>query len=136
MDLATGEVELAQAGHPNPMIQRKGGAVEFLGDGGMPVGLLEEATFGTVRFQLNPGDRMFLYSDGFTEQIDPAGEMLDEAGLAGLAADFSDALGQDFLDALVWSLSSHAGDQDFDDDLSGALLEFSGAKAHSPESPS
>ncbi len=126
IDLTTGAVELAQAGHPNPMIQRVSGAVEFPGEGGMPVGLLEEAMFGTIRFQMSPGDRLFLYTDGFTEQVDPDGAMLEEEGLTRLAQEFTDARGQDFLDALVWSLSNFAGDRDFDDDLSGALFEYRG----------
>lgn len=132
IDLETGEVELAQAGHPNPMIQRASGDIEFPGEGGMPIGLLEEAAFGTLRFRLNPGDRLFLYSDGFTEQVDPDGVMLDESGLDRLAREFDNAPGQDFLDALVWSLSNFAGERDFDDDLSGALLEYSGPASESP----
>lgn len=126
IDLGTGAVELSQAGHPNPMIQRKFGAVEFPGDGGMPIGLLEDAVFGTIRFELEPGDRVFLYTDGFTEQVDPEGVMLEETGLTRLAKEFADAPGQDFLDALVWSLSNFAGERDFDDDLSGALIEYKG----------
>ena len=47
-DLATGEIEIVQAGHPNPMIQRKGGTIEFPGDGGMPIGLIEEPLFGGI----------------------------------------------------------------------------------------
>ena len=135
IDLDTGETELAQAGHPNPMIQRASGEFEFPGEGGMPIGLLEEASFGVLQFQLKPGDRVLLYSDGFTEQCNPDGLMLEENGLTRLSKEFADVPGQDFFDALVWSLSNFAGDRDFDDDLSGALLEFEGRGLDAPESP-
>ena len=45
VDLATGRVILAQAGHPHPAVQRADGSVEFVGEGGLPVGLIEGASF-------------------------------------------------------------------------------------------
>lgn len=127
IDLVSGEVELAQAGHPNPMVQRADGMVEFCGDGGMPIGLLEEASFGLTHLRLSPGDKLFLYTDGFTEQTDARGQMLDETGLCRLAKDNAHLKGAAFLDSLVWSLSDFAGESEFEDDLSGALIDFAGS---------
>lgn len=125
-DLCTGEVEIVQAGHPNPMIQRASGEIEFPGEGGMPVGLIEEPLFGTIRTRLGPGDRMVLYSDGFTEQVDPTGGMLEEAGLARIARLQADTRGGDFIEGLIWHLADHAGDAEFDDDLSAVVFEYRG----------
>jgi len=126
LDLRTGRAELAQAGHPNPLVQRANGLVEFVGDGGMPIGLIDDAEFGQMELELAPGDRLLLYSDGFTEQTNPDGQMLDEDGLSQLALEYTDTQGGEFIDALVWSLSAHSGNTDFDDDLSGVLLEYTG----------
>lgn len=125
-DLATGDVEIAQAGHPNPMIQHADGAIEFPGEGGMPIGLFEEPLFGTTRSRLAPGDRLIMYSDGFTEQVDPAGEMLEEEGLAAIAREHAESRGGDFIEGLIWHLADHAGDAEFDDDLSAVVFEFRG----------
>ncbi|MEM6826196.1 MAG: SpoIIE family protein phosphatase [Pseudomonadota bacterium] len=125
-DLATGCIEIAQAGHPNPLIQRKGGSVEFLGNGGMPVGLFEEPIFGTFSTRVEPGDRLLFYSDGFTEQVDPEGEMLDEEGLEKIIRGLSETSGADFIEALTWHLSDYSGDADFDDDISAVFLEYKG----------
>ncbi|QDC07979.1 response regulator [Oceanicola sp. D3] len=129
LDLTTGAFTLVQAGHPHPMILRASGAIEIIGEGGMPVGLVEEASFEQVSGQLNPGDKLFLMSDGLTEAMDPNGQMLDEDGLAALLRRNASTRGPGFLEALTWDLSEYAGAQDFEDDVSTVLFEFDGPKA-------
>ena len=129
VDLATGEVHLAQAGHPHPLLLRRDGATELLGDGGMPIGLIEEAEFGAVSFRLDPGDRLLLHSDGFTETAAPSGEVLEHAGLSRMVAALDQSASPDILDALVWALADFAGDRECDDDLSAVLLDYRGPAA-------
>jgi len=78
---------------------------------------------------LAPGDRLLLYSDGFTEARMPDQTMLEEDGLLRLVQSLPpDKTGPDFLDALYDALSVAAqGTDDFTDDISAALLEYSGA---------
>ena len=83
-DLTNGIVRLVQAGHPPMFLQRADGSVEVLGDGGMPIGLLPEPEFDCIELRLNPGDRVFLCSDGFTESVDREGVMLDGDGMAAM----------------------------------------------------
>lgn len=123
IDLATGEAACVQAGHPHPAVQRAGGAVEFLGEGGLPVGLLPDARYDCFRFRLDPGDRLLLVSDGVTEAIGPDGEELGEEGLARLLARSAGLSGAAFFEALTWDLAAHAGEE-FRDDVSGVLVEF------------
>jgi sigma-B regulation protein RsbU (phosphoserine phosphatase) len=72
LDPATGELTYLNAGHNPALVLRAGGAVEQLGPGGLPLGLLPQATFRTERLTLEPGDLLCLYSDGITEAADPA----------------------------------------------------------------
>ncbi len=51
VDLATGQVRLAQAGHPHPMILRAGGATERVGQGGLPIGLIPGASYEDTQFR-------------------------------------------------------------------------------------
>lgn len=58
LDLRSGAVRMAQAGHPHPLIQRADGRIEQQGPGGLPVGLVEGATVEGFSTTLAPGDRM------------------------------------------------------------------------------
>lgn len=126
IDLKTGGVRLVQAGHPHPAVLRAGGEVEFLGQGGLPLGLVPGATWERVEVQLFPGDRLFLVSDGVTECPSPAGEEFGAEGLAAFLRAHAALDDAALLEALVWALADHGGSEDFPDDVSGAIFTFRG----------
>ncbi|KIC50184.1 chemotaxis protein CheY [Tateyamaria sp. ANG-S1] len=127
VDLTTGHVRMAQAGHPHPAVQRQDGTIEQDGPGGFPVGLMSGISFTQFETQLTPGDRLLLLSDGVTECPGTDGEMLQEAGLANLMQDLADVSGPAFFEALLWRMTEFAGETTFPDDVSGILFEFRGA---------
>ena len=120
----TGQVTMVQAGHPHPAIQRADGSIEFIGKGGLPIGLIADARFDEFQVTLGPGERLFLGSDGVTECTTASGSMLDEQGLARLMRANARLGGDAFFEAMLWDLTAFAGGRDFDDDVSGALLDF------------
>jgi sigma-B regulation protein RsbU (phosphoserine phosphatase) len=128
VDLRTGRVRLVQAGHPHPLILRARGGCEFLGQGGLPVGLLPDATFEEVETRLSPGDRLLLHSDGFVEAPLPRGGQLGDEGLRDLATGVAPAAsGREFLDDLYWHLRQATGPEAAaEDDISAALLDYRG----------
>ncbi|NBZ86774.1 SpoIIE family protein phosphatase [Rhodobacteraceae bacterium CYK-10] len=125
IDLISGELHLVQAGHPHPLILRRTGAVDRLGNGGMPIGLIPGADYQTVSSVLLPGDRLFLVSDGVTECPGPTGD-LGEEGLAKILRGSAGLQGNELLESLMWDLSDHTGGQDFPDDVSCLLFEYTG----------
>lgn len=127
IDLITGQVDMVQAGHPHPAIQRADGRVEFLGHGGLPVGLMEEAVWTPFSARLDPGDRLFLMSDGITEVENECGTQLGETGLTAIMTRRANLGGGAFLDALMEDLAAYSG-AEFGDDVSGVFFEFHGAK--------
>ncbi|MFV2034600.1 MAG: PP2C family protein-serine/threonine phosphatase [Halocynthiibacter sp.] len=131
IDLATGRVVMTQAGHPHPVVQLANGAAENIGTGGMPVGLIEDAVFGQFEVTLKSGDRLLIPSDGITECPNRDGGMLDDAGLRALVEKNKSVRGEKFLESLIWDLSKYAGEQDFPDDVSAILIEFSGPEQNS-----
>jgi sigma-B regulation protein RsbU (phosphoserine phosphatase) len=137
IDLATGAVRLVQAGHPHPLVQRRGGRVEQVGAGGVPIGLIEEAPFTEVGLSLAPGDRLLLISDGITECENRAGQMLEEPGLERIVIRNAGLSGQGFLEALTWDLATHADSEEFGDDISAVLFEYGGPETVKlPDAPS
>ena len=126
VNLASGSFALTQAGHPHPLILRKDGRVETLGEGGLPIGLIDEAQYGQTLGQLQIGDRLVLASDGMTECPDPDGVELGGDGLVKLLALNATLPSADLLQALVWDLSHHAGGTDFPDDVSALIFDYRG----------
>ncbi len=124
----SGRTRFVQAGHPSPLLMRANGDYSFLGDGGLPVGLIEDAPYHEHHLILSPGDRVLLYSDGISEALRPDGTMLDETGLLDLVRAIPPTVtGPDFLDALFEALKSETQTNGaFDDDVSAAFLEYAG----------
>ena len=100
--------------------------MDFLGVGGLPIGLLEDATYSIFKTHLKTGERLLLYSDGFTECKTKHGDMLNEDGLLDLVrSSDGDSGGLMFLGELFGKLKlSMAPGARLDDDISAALFGF------------
>ncbi len=122
LDLETGEGRLVQAGHPPPLAVRPDGGWRQLGEGGLPIGLIEGADWEESRFILDAHEHLLLHSDGITECPLPDGRYLEEAEMAAwLAGRVRDHAG-DFRTALLAGLHRLSGREQFPDDVSALLL--------------
>jgi sigma-B regulation protein RsbU (phosphoserine phosphatase) len=63
LDARAGRLHYANGGHNKPLILRAGGAVEELPGGGIVVGAVPGTSYETRSVCLDPGDRLFLYTD-------------------------------------------------------------------------
>jgi len=131
-EIATGRGVFAQCGHPHACLQRARGKVEFIGRGGLPIGLVPRGSWENFELRLAPGERLLLASDGITECTDSRGRQLGEQGLARLMRRNRRLKGETFLDALMWDLSNCVEDGNFPDDISAVLLEYDGPDAAAP----
>ena len=55
------------AGHCAPLLLRRGERLRALDSNALPVGMLEEAEYAAETVQLQPGDRLVIYTDGVSE---------------------------------------------------------------------
>lgn len=129
LDRETGEVTMVQAGHPPPLhLSSATGEINTVGEGGMPVGLLEEATFSSVSCRLEPGDRLLVYSDGATECTDPDANLYGADRMIDRFSSMRDMSARDMCDQFDAELSMWNGDKPFDDDISLLVIEYNGVK--------
>ena len=125
INLTTGEVKMVQAGHPFPVIFNKNRGVTLKGEGGPPIGLIPGIEFETFTFTIQSDDKLLLHSDGLTECQNLSGDLLDDEGLERILLRHADSHGPELLDDIVWDLTEFAQGDDFGDDLSAILFEFS-----------
>lgn len=108
-----GSIEYVDAGHGHWLIVRSGGIVEVApAASGPPMGVLVEAGYMVGRAQLEPGDRLVLYTDGVCEALDSTGEQF---GQPGICAALSVAAGCEEDVELVLALVKSNGVQLADD---------------------
>ena len=118
IDLETGTMQCANAGHEYPIIMRNGGDYEYIKDKhGLALAAMEGMHYREYELQMNPGDRLFVYTDGIPEAID---ENVEQYGIGRLA----DALNRlkevsiaDTLPAVRKDISDFVGEADQFDDI-------------------
>jgi phosphoserine phosphatase RsbU/P len=71
----SGRLEYFRAGHPSPLLLRKGSVSDLYEEGSFPVGLIPEAEYSASAVQLMPGDTLVLFSDGIIEAENPEREL-------------------------------------------------------------
>lgn len=84
---SSGAATLANAGHLPPYLNGKPVAIE----GSMPLGFFEDAEFSVLRFELEPGDRLVLTSDGLAEATNAEGRLFGFEVIQKLAANRASA---------------------------------------------
>lgn len=122
LDLPSGQVQLVQAGHPHPVVQRQGGAIETVGRGGLPVGVLPDARFEETALTLGSGDRLLIVSDGITDAASARGMLLGEEGLNTILQLNAPLSGFGLLESMCWSVSEFSSGER-QDDASALLVE-------------
>jgi serine phosphatase RsbU (regulator of sigma subunit)/PAS domain-containing protein len=64
-------IELGSAGHPPALLARPDGRVMALDGGGLPLGIFADAEPAVQRFALEPGEVLFVFTDGLTSACGP-----------------------------------------------------------------
>ena len=129
LELSTGKLLVANAGHNPPLLRHRGGQYEWLRQkGGFVLAGLEHMRYADVEMQLKPGDRLFLYTDGVTEMLNPEQALYGEDRLLD-ALNASDAEPRDVMSLLPYlraSVDRFADGADQADDVTMLALDWYG----------
>ena len=80
-DPAHGRFSYVIAGHPAPIVLPRLGPARPLQGGGLPIGMIEHATFNDEAVTLHPGDRLYFYTDGVIEALNESEQEFGHARL-------------------------------------------------------
>jgi len=123
LDVATGTLDVARAGHEPPLVVRRGGDIVTLDQGGgPPLGPFETARFGTASTQLAPGDAVLFYTDGLTEAVSRTGELFGSTRLTRVLASAAGEPADRIRDRLLGAVNDHAAGAALQDDLSFVVI--------------
>ena len=130
VDLATGAVTYVNAGHNPPIrLRAKDGSAAYVrSKPGLVLGAMPGAKYRAETLALEPGDAIYLYTDGVTEQSDPRGELFGEERLrsflegGGFLAHPETCTG-----AVLAGVDAHAAGAEQSDDRTQLLLIWRGA---------
>ena len=118
VDLKTGLVQCANAGHEYPTIMRAGGGFEALKDRhGLALAAMEGMRYREYEVQLNPGDKLFVYTDGVPEAIDETEEQYGMDRLLDALNRVKDEAMKDILPVVRRDIEEFAGDAEQFDDI-------------------
>lgn len=121
LEPSKGRLEYVCAGHPFPLLRRADGAVEELGQGGLPLGLRDPLAARCFTVTLAPGDRLLLYSDGLPEALSTTGAAFGYERLSRLLA--AGGSPQQIHDRILAEFDRHTEGEPLKDDLTLMVLE-------------
>ena len=127
LEISTGKIIAANAGHEYPALYRKSGAFELLKDRhGFVIGGMPGTKYKEYEIQLQPGDKLFLYTDGVPEATNAAEELFGTARMLDALNEKPEAGAKDILTQVRRSVDAFVGDAEQFYDLTMLCLESKG----------
>jgi serine phosphatase RsbU (regulator of sigma subunit) len=127
LDLQTGELTYANAGHNPPYLLRaksetSEARVEVLVPTGMPLGIEEESVWNQETVQLNAGDVLVLYTDGIPDSQNSEGEFFREDLLLEAVMDSQGGEANEIQDVILERVQRFVGEAPQFDDITLMIL--------------
>jgi sigma-B regulation protein RsbU (phosphoserine phosphatase) len=123
-DPNTSQLTYSSAGHESGWLITASG-VEELRSTGPVLGVFTEATWQLEQVDVHAGERLILFTDGFTEAIAPNGELLGRSHLPKLLSHCRSLDFPDVIPRLKSEFDRHLAGRAQDDDLTIVVVEFS-----------
>lgn len=125
LEISSGKLTAANAGHDDPAVYRKGEGFEILkSKHGLVVGAMSGIKYKDFAIQLNQGDKIFLYTDGVPEATNSASKMFTLENTVKSLNEAKEQSPQGVLEHIKNSVDAFVGDAPQFDDLTMLCLEL------------
>ena len=133
IELSTGKGIAANAGHEHPALRRKDGSFELvLYRHATAVATMEGMRFKEHEFQLNPGDTLFVYTDGVTEATNTKDELFGTQRMLDALNRDPNAAPKKLLDAVRNDIDEFVGAAPQFDDITMMGVKYDGPEDMGP----
>ena len=127
LNLETGLIEYANAGHNPPLVRKKNGNFEYLKSRpGFVLGGMEGVRYKKNELQLEPGDEIFLYTDGVTEATDKYETLYSEERLQNFMNSIRNADSETLCRMIRSDINRFVGTAPQFDDITMLSLQYKG----------
>ena len=127
LDLKTGVVDAVNAGHDNPAIYKKGGFFALQeAKHGFIVGGMKGVEYRSYEFTLNPGDKLFLYTDGVPEATRSDKAMFKTDGMIASLQNRKEMHPARIIEGVKKDVERFVGDAPQFDDMTMLCIEYIG----------
>ena len=138
LTISTGKGIAANAGHEHPVIRRAGGSYELVVYRHSPaVAAMEGMRFRQHSFELHPGDRLFVYTDGVPEATNAENELFGNERMLDVLNSQPDRKPHALLETMKREIDVFVGEAPQFDDITMLCLDYFGPgreqKAEDPE---
>ncbi|MEO8327730.1 MAG: SpoIIE family protein phosphatase [Nitrospirota bacterium] len=114
----------ATAGHPGSIVVKKDRSSVVLGERSWPIGFSHDEVYGTDSITVNPGDRMYLFSDGIYEVMNPQEEIWGRKRLQEALEEVAGRPLQSGLSRIIEQSRTWNAQDGFEDDVALLGVEF------------
>ena len=125
LNTVTGEVTYANAGHNPPLIRKADGSVVFVKSRpGLVLAGMEGIRYRANTLKLEPGDLLYLYTDGVTEATDTSDAMYGEERLTHVLSNHGGMGPQNICEQVKADVDAFVGDAPQFDDITMLSLQY------------
>lgn len=122
VDTERGLLRYTNAGHNYPILRRADGSIEELTEGGLLLGLFDDAEYQRGETPFAPGDALLLYSDGISEATDSRGDLFGEDRLRSLWRDCAATPSCQVIGRLLTDVEVFRGSAGQSDDMTAVVV--------------
>lgn len=129
LDINTGSLTYTNAGHNPPYIIRKDANVESMSKlHGMALAVMEDLVYKEDHITLNPGDTLFLYTDGVTEAENVQGTLFGNEKLASSLDQYRNLAASELINTIRSDIVAYANGHPQSDDITMLAIRFLAGK--------
>ena len=125
LDISTGKLQFANAGHNPPLLKRANGGFEYLKTrAGFVLAGMEGVRYRINELTLSPGDRLFLYTDGVPEATNAENKLYGEDRLLAFMNQNKSMVATELLPTLKANIDEFVGDAPQFDDITMLMFDY------------